>query len=187
MSITPPPSYPIAQTDVPAHLKQSSVKAPLDTVSTDLSNALQTAKAEAVGVPKPKKHTIEQPALVNVFVRQCERRASSDRELTLLLDCDQNYTGAVFGEDEEYEHSDFLVSTSRGLGRNSAMHYQLNKSYHSRPSQRLAILPWKSYRLSIAHHLPTPRKPDSSRKSKLKEERSNTSILLSVLSLMGLA
>ena len=95
MSVTPPPSYPqlhpdLGQTDRKAGLA-------LETTPQDLSTALDHVQAEAIGLPKKKIHQVEQPQMVNVF----------------------NYTGAVFGEDEEYDHAEFLVSIFCDCGAGS--------------------------------------------------------------------
>lgn len=92
MSTTPPPTYsqepnPLASSA--ADLKPAQAQIGLETVAKDLSKAINDAKGEKLGVPKFKGlKDIESPVAVNVF----------------------NYTGAVFSEGEEYEHSDFLPS-----------------------------------------------------------------------------
>ncbi|KAG7562150.1 hypothetical protein FFLO_02432 [Filobasidium floriforme] len=87
MSVTPPPSYPQLHPDL-GQTAGRDRKTALETTPQDLSTALDEAQAEAIGLPKKKIHQVEQPQMVNVF----------------------NYTGAVFGEDEEYEHTEFLPS-----------------------------------------------------------------------------
>lgn len=87
----------------------------------------------------------------------------------------QNYTGATFGEDEEYDYNEFLVSpgaSSRDLPYPTFT--DCIATYHSRLSPRSASLPWKSCLSPTGHSLPTRKRPGFTRKSSSREARSNS-------------
>lgn len=106
MSITPPPTYSPPKQEANA----------LTSVVTDLKDALKqvtnTANKGATVPEVGKKHfNVENPAPVNVFVSY-RNRARWSRDYCVDSLGGQNYTGAVFDEDEEeYEYADYLVST----------------------------------------------------------------------------
>jgi acid phosphatase class B len=108
MSITPPPTYSPPKQEATA----------LTSVVTDLKDALaqvtNTATKTATIPEVAKKHfNVENPTPVNVFVSS-HGQIRWSRDYNADTCREQNYTGAVFDDDEEYEYADYLVSTDSG-------------------------------------------------------------------------